>query len=187
MILRHGFFCQTYLKHTLEIIPKSNIGLEVISNPFLLNGLLLEPYPAKIDEWSVSREDQSIVDVLELVPRNLALLMDAGGVTLDDMGSEGGSWDVGVVGEGASSGNKNVRLVLPPSARYRNSLTDEKLHFLLGAETKLQNPANPWLGEVGFFPWVQWTHLAANNVHTQNTHTYTFQYISILWKKQRKL
>ena len=40
---------------------------------------------------------------------------------------------VGVVaGEGASRGNKNVRLVLPPSAKYLNSETEEKLHFLLG-------------------------------------------------------
>ena len=40
---------------------------------------------------------------------------------------------VGVVaGEGASRGNKNVRLVLPPSAKYLNSETEEKLHFRLG-------------------------------------------------------
>ena len=51
-------------------------------------------------------------------------------LTVDDVVLLG---SVGVVaGEGASRGNKNVRLVLPPSAKYLNSETEEKLHFLLG-------------------------------------------------------
>ena len=52
-------------------------------------------------------------------------------LTVDEVDVFWGS--VGVVaGEGASRGNKNVRLVLPPSAKYLNSETEEKLHFRLG-------------------------------------------------------
>ena len=82
----------------------------------------------------MSREDHSI-DVESPFRPYLALRVEAeGGVILLLRVNEvvGGSVVVGVVGEGASREKRNVLLVLPPSAKYRNSLTEEKLHFLLG-------------------------------------------------------
>ena len=82
----------------------------------------------------MSREDHSI-DVESPFRPYLALRVEAeGGVILLLKVNEvvGGSVVVGVVGEGASREKRKVLLVLPPSAKYRNSLTDEKLHFLLG-------------------------------------------------------